>query len=137
MKHDLLIHVNVNDANVFEMAFGQAAHYRKETLIKHEKISAQELAMRAGLGALETEERFKIVMVVNGPAVRQLVKENAELLQRAQEAVANGLKIFAGRYAVETAGLEKSQLWSFVEIIPSATQTIVELQMKGYAYMKA
>ncbi|MBP3731229.1 MAG: DsrE family protein [Mailhella sp.] len=137
MKNDLLIHVNVNDPEVFEMAFGQAAHYRKETLIKHEKISAQDFAWRAGLGALEQEDRFKVVMVVNGPAVKQLVKENAELLQKAQEAVSNGLKILAGKYAVENAGLAREQLWSFVEIVPSATQEIVELQSKGFAYMKA
>ncbi|MBO6001983.1 MAG: DsrE family protein, partial [Mailhella sp.] len=54
-----------------------------------------------------------------------------------QEAIANGLKICAGRYSVESAGLDKGQLWSFVEIVPSATQLIVELQSKGYAYMKA
>lgn len=137
MKSNLLIHVNVNDPEIFEMAFIQAANYRKETLIKHEKISAQDFAWRAGLGALEQEDRFKVGMVVNGPAVKQLVKENTELLQKAQEAVANGLKIFAGKYAVEKAGLDKSRLWSVVEIVPSATQTIVELQNKGFAYMKA
>ncbi len=137
MKNNLLIHVNVNDAELFEMAFMQAAHYRKETLVKHEKLSAVDFAMRAGLGALETEDRFKVVMVVNGPAVKQLAKDNDALLPKAQEAIANGLKICAGRYSVESAGLDKGQLWSFVEIVPSATQLIFELQSKGYAYMKA
>ncbi len=137
MKNDLLIHVDVNDPAVFEKAFSQAAHYRQETLIKHEKVSTVDFAWRSALGTLEQEERFRIALVVNDDGVKQLVKENSALLQKAQEAVANGLKIFVGRYAMEKAGLTKDQLWAIVEIVPSATQTMVEMQSQGFAYIKA
>ncbi len=136
MKKDLLIHVNVDDPKLFEMAFGQASNYRREMLITHEKLTSQDFAWRAALGALEVEDRFKVVMVVNGPAVKQLAKDNTKLLYKAQEAVSSGLKILAGKYAVEEAGLTKDDMWAFVEIVPSATQAIVELEDKGFAYMK-
>ena len=80
MKFDLVIHVNANDPNVFRLAFSQAANYKKEALLKRHKISPMDIAAKAGLMALEEMETFKLVMVVNGPAVQQLVKENSELL---------------------------------------------------------
>ena len=136
MKKNLLIHVNANEPKLFEMAFGQASNYRREMLIAHEKMSEQDFAWRAAIGTLEAEERFKVVLVVNGPAVKQLVKGNSALLYKSQEAVSSGLKILAGKYAVDEAGLTRDDLWAFVEIVPSATQAIVELEDKGFAYMK-
>ncbi len=136
MKYDLLIHVNTNDPEVFKLAFSQAANYKKEALLKRHKISAVDFATKAGFMALEEVETFKLVMVVNGPAVKQLVKENSELLGKAQEAVANGLKIHAGQCAMHSYKLEKDMLWSFVEVVPSATLDIVQLENSGFAYMK-
>ena len=75
-------------------------------------------------------------MVVNGPAVQQLVKENTELLAKAQKAVDNGLKIHAGQFALDSYHIEKERLWPFVEVVPSATLDLVQLQHAGFAYMK-
>lgn len=136
MKFDLVIHVNANDPNVFRLAFSQAANYKKEALLKRHKISPMDIAAKAGLMALEEMETFKLVMVVNGPAVQQLVKENSELLSKAQEAVANGLKIHVGQCAMNSYHVEKDMLWSFVEVVPSATLDLVQLQNAGFAYMK-
>ena len=136
MKFDLVIHVNANDPNVFSLAFSQAANYKKEALLKRHKISPQDIAAKAGFMALEEPETFKLVMVVNGPAVQQLVKENTELLGKAQNAVANGLKIHVGQCAMNSYHVEKDMLWSFVEVVPSATLDLVQLQNSGFAYMK-
>lgn len=136
MKFDLVIHVNTNDPNVFRLAFSQAANYKKEALLKRHKISPLDIAAKAGFMALDEPETFKLIMVVNGPAVQQLVKENSELLGKAQEAVANGLKIHVGQCAMNSYHVEKDMLWSFVEVVPSATLDLVQLQNSGFAYMK-
>ena len=136
MKFDLVIHVNADNPEVFKLAFSQAANYKKEAMLKRHKISALDIAAKAGFTALSEVETFKLVMVVNGPAVQQLVKENTELLARAQDAVANGLKIHVGQCAMNAYHIEKSMLWSFVEVVPSATLDLVQLQNSGFAYMK-
>ncbi len=136
MKFDLVIHVNTNDPNVFKLAFSQAANYKKEALLKRHKISPVDIAAKAGFMALEDVETFKLIMVVNGPAVQQLVKDNSDLLSKAQEAVANGLKIHVGQCAMNSYHVEKDMLWSFVEVVPSATLDLVQLQNAGFAYMK-
>lgn len=136
MKFDLVIHVNTNDPNVFCLAFSQAANYKKEAILKQHKITPLDIAEKAGLVSLEETETFKLVMVVNGPAVQQLVKGNDELLAKAQKAVNNGLKIHAGQYALNSYNIEKERLWSFVEVVPSATLDLVQLQNSGFAYMK-
>ena len=136
MKYDLVIHVNANDPNVFRLAFSQAANYKKEAMLKRHKISALDIATKAGFTALSEVETFKLIMVVNGPAVQQLGKENTELLGKAQEAGANGLKIHVGQCAMDSYKLDKSMIWSCVEVVPSATLDLVQLQNSGFAYMK-
>lgn len=86
--------------------------------------------------ALEGEAPFKLIMVVNGPAVQQLVKENTELMEVAQQAIANGLKIHVGQCAMNSHHLEKDMLWPFVEVVPSATLELVQLQDAGFSYIK-
>ena len=136
MNYDLVIHVNANDPAVLELAFSQAANYRKAALAKRHKISPQEIAVEAGFMALEGEAPFKLIMVVNGPAVQQLVKENVELMEVAQQAIANGLKIHVGQCAMNSHHLEKDMLWPFVEVVPSATLELVQLQDAGFSYIK-
>lgn len=136
MKYDLVIHVNANNAEIFKLAFSQAANYKKEAMLKRHKISALDIATKAGFTALSEVETFKLIMVINGPAVQQLVKENTELLGKAQEAVANGLKIHVGQCAMDSYKLDKSMIWSCVEVVPSATLDLVQLQNSGFAYMK-
>jgi intracellular sulfur oxidation DsrE/DsrF family protein len=136
MKYDLIFHVNTDDASLFSLAFSQAASYKKEAMLKRHRISPLDIAKFAAMNSLEPHDHFKIVMVVNGAAVRQLVKENSELLAKAQEAVANGLKIHVGQCALDRHNLSKEQLWSFVEVVPSATLDMVTLQQEGYAYIK-
>jgi intracellular sulfur oxidation DsrE/DsrF family protein len=38
---------------------------------------------------------------------------------------------------MEKAGLTRDHLWTIVEIVPSATQTMVEMQSQGFACIKA
>ncbi len=77
--------MDVNDPAVFEKAFIQVAHYRQETLINREKVSAVDFAWRSALCILDQEERFMIALVVNDDFVKQLVQENSALLQKAQK----------------------------------------------------
>lgn len=136
MKFDLVFHVNANSEEVFKLAFSQAANYKNEASLKHHKISAIDFATKAALTALGDVETFKLIMVVNGPAVQQLVNENTALLAHAQEAVANGLKIHVGQCAMDAYHLDKSKIWPFVEVVPSATLDLVQLQHEGFAYVK-
>ena len=50
--------------------------------------------------------------------------------------VANGLKIHVGQCAMDSYKLDKSMIWSCVEVVPSATLDLVQLQNSGFAYMK-
>ncbi len=137
MNNNLVIHVNSNDPEVLKLAFTQAANYRRETLLKHHKISPQEIAIKAALEHLTDEELpFNQIMVANGPAVQHFVKKNKELMAIAENAVAHGLKIHVGNYAMDSYQVTKDMLWPFVEVVPSATLDIVHLQEAGFAYMK-
>ncbi len=136
MKFDLLLHVDADDPAVFSLAFSQAASYRKEALLKHHSISAQDIAIEAAFVSLEDFETFSMVMVVNGAAVKQLVRNNTELLAKAEEAAANGLRLHVGQCALDRHGLTKAQIWDMAEVVPSATLDMVQLQREGYAYIK-
>jgi intracellular sulfur oxidation DsrE/DsrF family protein len=136
MKFNLLLHVDADDAAVFSLAFSQAASYRKEALLRHHSISAQDIALDAAFISLEDLDTFKMVMVVNGAAVKQLVRENTGLLAKAKEAAANGLRLHVGQCALDRHGLAKEQIWDMAEVVPSATLDMVQLQHEGYAYIK-
>ena len=136
MKYDIIFHVDSEDEAPLKLALTQAANYKKEAVLNKRKISPLDIAINAGAGALETPDPFHVVVVVNGPAVKLLTQEHEDLLGKAQEAVANGVKFHAGAYAMKKYNIEPSQLWTFVEVVPSATFDIVELQHQGYAYVK-
>lgn len=136
MNYDLVIHVNANDPEVLKLAFSQAANYKKAAMTKRHKITPQDIAVKAGLMALEEAMPFKLIMVVNGPAAQLLVKENTELLKLAQDAMANGLKIHVGQCAMNSYQLTEDMLWPSVEVVPSASLDIVQLQESGFSYMK-
>ena len=74
--------------------------------------------------------------MVNGAAVKQLVRNNTELLAKAEEAAANGLRLHVGQCALDRHGLTKAQIWDMAEVVPSATLDMVQLQHEGYAYIK-
>lgn len=136
MKFDILFHVDSEDEKSMKLALNQAANYKREAVLRKSKVSPLEIAVNAAAGALETPDPFHVVVVVNGPAVKLLTRDHEELLGRAQEAVANGVKFHAGSYAMKNYGVPADDLWTFVEVVPSATLDIVELQHQGYAYVK-
>ncbi len=137
MKNDLVIHVNTDNMEMLQLAFEQAANYRRETILRQHKLSAKDIALNAGLNKLmEGTAPFNLVMVANGPVVRMFVKGNAELQAMAEDAVAHGLKIHVGNYAVEKYGISRDDLWPFVEVVPSVTLDIVHMQEEGFSYLK-
>ena len=136
MKFDLLLHVDTDDAEVFSLAFSQAASYRNEAALKHHSISAQDIALDAAFISLEEVDTFNMVMVVNGAAVKQLTRDNTALLAQAKEAAANGLRLHVGQCALDRHGLTRQQIWDMAEVVPSATLDLVRLQHEGYAYIK-
>lgn len=136
MAHlNLILHVNDDNADKFKLAFSQARNYRTEILYKHYNITPQELTINAAMGNLQDVEPINIVIVVNGPAVRQLVNNNTELMQKAREVHELGVDFYAGGYSMKDHGLSHGEIWDFVKVLP-VTVLIAELQQQGYAYIK-
>lgn len=136
MRYDIILHIDFDSSEALRLGFHQAFNYRKEAQLHKHGLTAQDIAERAGFVSLEDVDTFRVVMVVNGPAVHQLVKENEALYAEAKEAVAGGLTILAGACAMEDYGVEAGELWDIVEVVPSVTLEIVKLQHEGYTYIK-
>ncbi|WP_446424435.1 DsrE family protein [Mailhella sp.] len=113
MYYDLLIHVDDNDPKRLNLAFNNYANY----------IAA-------------VDEEFHVVMVVNGPAVQLLKKENAEQAERGAKLMDSGLAIRVCNNALKAFGVDPAELWEGVEIVPAAIVEIVKLQREGFAYLR-
>lgn len=114
MHYDLIIHVDDNDKARLNLAFNNAANYR----------------------AALSGESFSIVMVANGPAVQLFTKDNAALAERGKKLMAEGLSIRLCRNAITTFNVPVSELWEGCKIVPAGVVEIVNLQRKGFAYLR-
>lgn len=114
MYYDLLVHVDDNDPKRLNLAFNNVANYK---------------------AALPGEE-FRVVMVVNGPAVQLFTRENEELAARGAELMAGGLSIRLCRNALNTFKIADDVLWEGVDIIPAGIVELVRLQREGFAFLR-
>ena len=136
MKDDLLLHVDAADPEVFKLALSLAANYRTATANPQHRITPLEIAIKAGAARLEASDPFRIVLAVNGPAVKLLTRDNEDLMERARHATANGMQLHAGRFALDNYHIDESRLWDCVEVVPSVMLDIVTLVHEGFVYVK-
>ena len=120
MSYDLCLHVDANDPAVLAFAFVNARNYMN------------------GLPGKE----FELVLVANGPAVKLFVPAQAELQKTgdfgkpAEELMARGLKLRLCKNALDANKMTAADLWPGCEVVPAGLVEIVELQNKGFAYIR-
>lgn len=114
MNYDLLLHVDSDDPKILMLALNNAANYRN------------------GLPG----ETFRMALVANGPAVKLLTGEHADLAARGAELAAMGLDIRVCANALKGNGIKPEQLWPGCRVVPAGVVEIVRLQREGFAYIK-
>jgi len=112
-RYNIVLHVDKPDGSL-AIAFTNAVNYAKAL----------------------PEEDFSMILVVNSRAVTQLVRSNAEIGAVLEDASSHGLSIFVCNNALESTGTDPSHLYPQCRVVPAGIVAIVDLQRKGYAYIK-
>lgn len=114
MNYDLLLHIDSGQESALRMCLRNAENY---------------------LNALPGE-KFELQLVANGGAAG-LFKANApELRKKAEELATRGLVIKVCANAMAEHGIAKEDLWPICEVVPAGLVEIVNLQRRGFAYVK-
>jgi len=114
MDYDLILHVDEDSQPVLNLALTNAANYQN--------------ALKA--------ENFCLCLVANGPAVQLFTRDKADLMDRAKSLHQAGLRIKLCANALKTHKILEEDRWDFVEIVTAGLVEIVELQRRGFAYIK-
>lgn len=77
----------------------------------------------------------EVIIVANGSAVRFFQKETP-YEKELRELHDDGVKIYLCNISLEALGIRRDQVLEICEVVPSGVAKIVELQEKGYAYIK-
>lgn len=112
MHYDVLFHVDT-DGTALDMALTNIANY---------------------FAALP-EEPYTVVLLVNGPAITLMVKDDAHAA-RLEELAAKGLDIRVCRNAMRHFDIAPDRLTPACRIVPAGVVEIVELQRQGFAYIR-
>lgn len=114
MHYDLLIHVDSDEPAVLGLALGNIANYRN---------------------ALPQED-YSVVLVANGPAVKLFVNGNREHAATISAQHAAGVSFRMCRNALAKFDIAPESLLPECEIVPAGVVEVVDLQRKGFAYVK-
>lgn len=114
MNYNLILHIDSAEESALRLVLRNANNY---------------------LNAL-AEQSFELVIVANGPAVKQFTHENKTYFATAQELADKGVKFRMCANALRENGIGKEQLWPFCVIVAAGLVEIVRLQREDYAYVK-
>lgn len=114
MNYNLVLHMDSLDENIMRLVLRNAANY---------------------LNALP-EEKFQLVIVANGPAVRHFIRGERENEEAARALSERGVQFRLCANALRDNELDKEDLWPFCAIVPAGLVEIVKLEREGYAYIK-
>ena len=114
MNYDLCLHMDADDPAMLRLTLKNAANYMKAL----------------------PDQAFQLVLVANGPAVRQFVTANAEGAAQAAPLQAKGLHIRLCANALADNKLSPEDLWPGCQVVPAGLVEIVRLQRQGFAYIK-
>ena len=81
------------------------------------------------------DERYTVVLLVNGPAITLMVSGGAHA-GRLEELAAKGLDIRVCRNAMRHFDIAPERLTPACRIVPAGVVEIVECQRQGFAYIK-
>ncbi|MGB9806164.1 MAG: DsrE family protein [Thermoproteota archaeon] len=77
----------------------------------------------------------EVGIVANGSAVR-LFQKGTPYENELKELFNKGVKIYSCNVSLETLNIKKDHVLEICEVVPSGVVKIVELQERGYAYIK-
>lgn len=86
--------------------------------------------------AIEKSEVISIEIVANGEAVKAYTQADLGIIYH-EELVEKGVRLSACQNALTHFGVSKSDIHSFVKVVPAGVLRLIELQTAGYAYIKA
>jgi uncharacterized protein len=78
----------------------------------------------------------EIEVVVHGPAVSMLFRNDVDFAARIQQLHNSGVRFIVGTSTVELTHAKKEDLFPFVEFVPSSIAEIVLRQEQGWSYIK-
>ncbi|MBU1170206.1 MAG: DsrE family protein [Proteobacteria bacterium] len=81
-------------------------------------------------------ETFDVVFVVNGPGIQLMGKDNSEYAHKITMIHDLGVKIRVCNNALNHFNLTREWLCPECEVVPAGIVEIVDLQRKGFAYIK-
>ena len=87
----------------------------------------------------EQQQPCQIALVATGAAVRQLQKADAQkagLTTVLEQMVQDGMMLYACSDSMQMQHIEPQDLLDFVNVVPVGAVQMIELQSKGYAYLK-
>jgi intracellular sulfur oxidation DsrE/DsrF family protein len=85
--------------------------------------------------ALETDS-FTAVLLVNGPGIKLMARDNEEFAGEIRRIKELGAVIRVCRNAMNHFGLTPEQICPECDIVPAGVIELIDLQRKGYAYIK-
>ena len=112
-NYDIVFHVDKRDGSI-SVAFTNAINYANAL----------------------PEKDFSMALVVNSVAVTEIVAENKTIGTKLGEAVQKGLQIFVCQNALKANSINPELLYPQCSVVEAGIVTLVELQQKGYAYIK-
>lgn len=114
MRYDLLVHVDSDDASILNLAISNITNY---------------------INALP-ESPWNVVVLANGPAVRQFTTANLTHGTQVSGLAQRGVKFHLCRNAVMAFGIAPEAVLPGCEVVPAGMVELVTLQNEGYAYIK-
>ena len=112
MNYDVLFHFD-HDPQALDIAFSNIKNY---------------------LNAFDGDKPA-VVLVVNGPGVR-LLDRDGEYAAKLNEVLGLGVAVKVCNNALTHFGIDPKRLCSGCKVVPAGVVEIVELQRKGFAYVK-
>ncbi len=82
------------------------------------------------------KDDVEIEVVVHGPAVSMLFRNDVDFGARIQQLHDSGVRFVVGTSTVELTHAKKEDLFAFVEFVPSSIAEIVLRQEQGWSYIK-
>ena len=112
MNYNVVFHVDLDDENILKLALANI----------HNFYNAPQ------------SEGAEVVLLVNGPAVQMFSKGNAP--EEVVEMQAKGASIRLCQNALRKFEISTEQLEDGINIVPAGIVELIELQNKGFSYIK-
>lgn len=111
--YKVVFHIDTDDTFVFELALTNITNF------------------------LNDVNDAEVALLANGFAVKLFVKSTNEgFREKLEELHRKGVKFYVCRNSMNTHKISKNDIFNFCQVVPAGVTKLVELQQRGYAYIK-